>query len=267
MGHATPLLDKPAPGWKRDLPGPNQQPLVSLDPNWLMTPPNHFDHVYLELARSTLRVRGVLACAGITIFSMTTALAWFLIHVIFFDGNFYLFGPGLAGLATAIVGICLGIYYLRMDLEMPRSEPIRFNRLRRKVYVYRFHHNGLRPFSRSAWGVRPEVYSWDDLHAEACSAYGPLGTGGLIENITLTVLKPGTREVLDRFIFAHDIDHGEEYWAMAQLFMQQGPQALPTFFHSPRDWNNEDARFNLARRFAPKVQWPADMDLESRTAP
>jgi hypothetical protein len=154
-----------------------------------------------------------------------------------------------------------------MDIEAPRDEPIRFNRIRRKVYVYRFHHDGRRPFSRTAWGVRPEVYNWDDLRAEACSVYGPMGTGGLIETVTLAVVKPGTNNVIDRFHFAHDIQQGEMYWAMAQLFMQQGPQALPTFPRPPRDWNNEPVTFNLARRLAPKVKWPHDMDIESRTGP
>ncbi|OXS21490.1 hypothetical protein JYG38_12080 [Pseudomonas rhodesiae] len=154
-----------------------------------------------------------------------------------------------------------------MDTEAPRDEPIRFNRFRRKAYVYRFHRDGLRPFSGNAWGVRAEVYEWDNLRAEACSVYGPMGSGGLIETVTLAVVKPGTNQVTDRFHFAHEIQQGEMYWAMAQLFMQQGPQALPQFPRSPRDWNNEDMTFNLARRLAPKVQWPADIDLESRTAP
>ncbi|MGH8486222.1 MAG: DUF6708 domain-containing protein, partial [Pseudomonas sp.] len=112
-----------------------------------------------------------------------------------------------------------------------------------------------------------EVYNWDDLRAEACSVYGPMGTGGLIESVTLAVVEPGTNKVLDRFHFAHGILQGEMYWAMAQLFMQQGPEALPEFEYYPRDWNNEESTFNLARRFAPKVQWPHAMDLESRTAP
>ena len=85
--------------------------------------------------------------------------------------------------------------------------------------------------------------------------------------ITLTVLEPGTTKVLHRFPFAYGIQQGEMYWAMAQPFMQQGPDALPTFPYVPRDWNNEDVSFNLARRLAPKVVWPAEMDLESRTAP
>ncbi|WP_353744900.1 DUF6708 domain-containing protein [Pseudomonas sp. PGPPP1] len=175
--------------------------------------------------------------------------------------------PSASIITSVVVGIWTGAYIWRMDVEAPRDEPIRFNRLRRKVYVYRFHRNGLRPFSRTAWGIRAEVYDWDDLRAEACSVYGPMGSGGLIETVTLAVVKPGTRQVIDRFHFAHEIQQGEMYWAMAQLFMQQGPHALPTFPRPPRDWNNETVTFNLARRLAPKVRWPAEIDRESRTAP
>ena len=267
MARTRPLLDPAAPGWKHDLPGPEQTPIRVPNPAVLPNPPNHVDDLYLELAHSTLRVRGVLIWSGIFCCSLTIVFACFFLYILI---SFPYTPPVeflLIGIVAVSVGIWIATILTREDIAGPRDEPIRFNRLRRKVYVYRFHHDWLRPFSKSAWGVRPTVYNWDDLHAEACSVYGPMGTGGLIENITLTVLKPGTREVLDRFIFAHDIDHGEQYWAMAQLFMQQGPQALPTFPHPPRDWNNEPANFNLARRFAPKVQWPDEMDLESRTAP
>jgi hypothetical protein len=191
--------------------------------------------------------------------------------------NWFSFPPGtqfplffaftFGSLFLFITALWFGIYAWRMDVQPPLDEPIRFNRLRHKVYVYRFHHDGLRPFSRSAWGVRTEVYDWADLRAEVCSVYGPMGTGGLIESVSIAVVKPGTHLVIDRFHFAHGTMQGEMYWAMALLFMQQGPQALPQFPRPPRDWNNEDVSFNLARRLAPKVQWPADMDLESRTAP
>ncbi|WP_347400892.1 DUF6708 domain-containing protein, partial [Pseudomonas orientalis] len=86
------------------------------------------------------------------------------------------------------IGTWLGSYFWRMDVASPRDEPIRFNRVRRKVYVYRFYRDGLRPFSRTAWGVRTEVYDWDNLRAEACSVYGPMGSGGLIETVTLAVV-------------------------------------------------------------------------------
>jgi hypothetical protein len=154
-----------------------------------------------------------------------------------------------------------------MDTAAPRDEPIRLNRARQKLYVYRFHYDGYRIFSRTAWFTKAEVYDWVDLRAEACSIYGPMGSGGLIQTVTVAVVKPGTNRVLDRFHFAHGGLEGEMYWAMAQIYMQQGPHALPKFDRPPRDWNNEKITFNLARYLAPKVKWPEAMDLESRTAP
>jgi len=46
--------------------------------------------------------------------------------------------------------------------------------------------------------------------------------------------------------------------------MQQGPDALPPP-GPPKDHN--DVGLNIALLLAPKVKWPADMDLESRTGP
>ncbi|MEL1086701.1 DUF6708 domain-containing protein [Pseudomonas sp. OB66] len=267
MFFTKPLLDPPAPGWKRDLPMPDLPPSTDPYPPVLPHPPNYLDSVYLELPRSAYRKRGLCACVAVVlillaIFSLLIGGAYILA-----TASFLPLVPSLGMLLSSISGFWLGIYAWRMTVQAPLDEPIRFNRLRRKVYVYRYHHDGLRPFSRTAWGVRTEVYDWNDLRAEASSVYGPMGTGGLIESVSIAVVKPGTCQVLERFHFAHGTMQGEMYWAMAQLFMQQGPQALPTFPRPPRDWNNEDARFNLARRLAPKVQWPADIDLQSRTAP
>jgi hypothetical protein len=267
MAYRAPLLNKPAEGWKHDLPGPNQPPSRTPNTRLLPNPPNYVDDIYLELARSTYRVRGLSAYMAIFFFlvSLVSLVTW--IRAAINAGGIPEFALNLSGGIAFTAGLWGAVYSWRMDTEAPRDEPIRFNRLRRKVYVYRFFHDGAKPFSRTAWGVRPVAYDWDDLHAEACSLYGPMGTGGFIETVTLAVLKPGTHEVIDRFMFAHGILRGEMYWAMAQLFMQQGPDALPNFPYVPRDWNNEDVSFNLARRLAPKVVWPAEMDLESRTAP
>ncbi|WP_331481581.1 DUF6708 domain-containing protein [Pseudomonas veronii] len=267
MFFTEPLLDPPAPGWKRDLPMPDQPPSTDPYSPVLPNPPNHLDSVYLDLPRSTVRMRGIglwLAIAIITI-SPFPLMNWFSFPPETQFSLFFVFTLG--SLLLFITALWFGIYAWRMDVQAPRDEPIRFNRLRRKVYVYRFHHDGLRPFSRSAWGVRTEVYDWDDLRAEVCSVYGPMGAGGLIESVSIAVVKPGTHQVIDRFHFAHGTMQGEMYWAMALLFMQQGPQALPQFPRPPRDWNNEDVSFNLARRLAPKVRWPAEIDLESRTSP
>ena len=267
MAYTAPLLNKPAEGWKHDLPGPNQPPSRTPNTRLLPNPPNYVDDIYLELPRSTYRIRGLCIWIAVLNLLVSSVPVIALTFYIVMEGNLPPFLASIALLVTFAAGLWIAVYLWRMDTEAPRDEPIRFNRLRRKVYVYRFFHDGAKPFSRTAWGVRPVAYDWDDLHAEACSLYGPMGTGGFIETVTLAVLKPGTNEVIDRFLFAHEIHRGEMYWAMAQLFMQQGPHALPTFLYVPRDWNNEDVSFNLARRLAPKVVWPAEMDLESRTAP
>nr|WP_324288781.1 DUF6708 domain-containing protein [Pseudomonas putida] len=48
--------------------------------------------------------------------------------------------------------------------------------------------------------------------------------------------------------------------------MQDGIEAIPAFVHSSVDWNTKYSS-NPFERLAPKVQWPPEMDLESRTAP
>lgn len=267
MTRKHPFLNNPVSGWSRDLPGPHEAPHVRPDPACLAITPTYISEVYLELSTSTFQIRGVSTWLGLFV------LANFIYLVIEILSSIIALGPGIRG-STYVTGIGLsafalwtGAYLLRMDVALPRDEPVRFNRLRRKVYFYHYKRDWLRPFSRQAWGVEVQACDWDDLHAEACQAYGAMGTGGFTESVKLSIRKAGTREIVKRFHFSHGILRGEQSWAIAQTFMQHGPQALPEFTHLPRDRNNEQSHFNIFWRFAPKVEWPADMDLESRTAP
>lgn len=262
MARPRPLLEPLSPGWQRDLPGPNDRPEPASSP-YTSQPPNHVDDVYMELPRSTLIGRGVVMWGGGAMLCVTV---WFLLilgkdPVVLIDD--------LAFLPVAIACILLGTWSaglpLRLDLTLPRDEPIRFNRLRRKVYVYRFHYCWWRPFNNALWYVKPAVYDWDDLRAEEVRVYVP--TVSYNSGVVIAVVKPGTNEVIDRFPLSDGTQGGASYWNMAVAFMHQGPQALPKFTRPPRDWNNEDPGLNLARRFAPKVKWPEAMDIESRTAP
>lgn len=259
-------LDRPAPHWYRDLPEPSEPPSLVLHGPALSEPPNFVNDIYLELPRSTLRARGVgvwLAC----FFAIAGIASLIAIIEYIASGDKFDFVSSIALAGAIIISIWGGLFMWRMDTGAPRDEPIRFNRVRRKVYVYRFYHDGLRPFSRTAWFSRVEIYDWDNLRAEACSIYGPMGSGGLIETVSLAVVEHGTNKVLDRFHFAHGGLEGEMYWALAQTYMQQGAQALPELDRVPRDWNNEQFTFNLARYLAPKVKWPEKIDIESKTAP
>lgn len=149
---------------------------------------------------------------------------------------------------------------------MPRNEPIRFNRMRQKVYFYRYQFDRLHPLGRKNWGVKPVAYDWNDLTAEAYRVYAPMGYGGLLEKVMLSVCRTGSDEIIDRLRFADSIEKGEQYWNIARTFMQHGPGSVNFSEHTPAPLDGDD-HLNLFQRLAAEVKWPADMDLESRTAP
>jgi len=152
--------------------------------------------------------------------------------------------------------------FIRVDISIPRDEPIRFNRLRRKVYVYSFHFSKWNPFAR--WYVTTHTYNWEDLRAELWRQRGATPQGGLLITwgVSIAVVKPGTNDVIDRFPLSVGQDEGSS-WDYVRAYMQVGPEALPPVeaFNDP----NEVSPLNLALRFAPKVEWPAAIDLESRS--
>lgn len=264
MASKAPFLNRPAPGWKNDLPAPDDSLNTAFFPVSLAAPPNFTTNSCMEISTRTLKGRGVITWLGISSLFMHI---WFTFTIFIPSIGDASFGENLASIALIVMGFWLGIFFIRTDTALPRDEPIRFNRLRRKVYAYHYKRDWKRPLSRTAWGVHTAVYDWDDLHAEACETYGALGTGGHSQAVMLSARVPGTRDILHRFQLSHSLCEGEEYWAMIRVFMQQGPHALPPFKYPVRDRNNEESHFNIFWRFAPKVEWPADMDLESRTAP
>ncbi|BDM23401.1 magnesium transporter [Pseudomonas sp. LRP2-20] len=261
-------------GWKYDLPAPNTE--TTINPR-LKTPPHALTHMnenYTEVSRVTLKLRGVWIFAGAAILIMALT------------GPFNLYSYFQTKLSPAelkelplyvffhALFFCFLTPYIRMEFSLPKSEPIRFNRQRRKVYFYQYRFNLLNPFGKKGWGVIPVAYDWDDLTLEAYRIYAP-GYGGIKEEVKISICKPGTNEIIDRVFFTDDIEAGEHYWAIVRLFMQQGPDAIPDFLH-PTTNKDEIPDSNLGKkavfrnpfdRLAPEVQWPAEMDRESRTAP
>ncbi|WP_238531991.1 DUF6708 domain-containing protein [Achromobacter arsenitoxydans] len=257
------LLDKPTKGWKADLPLPQilpSEPLLAIG-----LTPNFADDTCLELHTSRILNRTGAAICGLGLF--VCALMFFSLFlslgIKFISGHpfFSLY------LIAASIGLPIGgIGVLRTVICPPRDEPIRFNRKRGKVYVYRFHSGG--PISRKGWGVVPVVFNWADLRAEAWTRMAATTSAPIFAwGVDIAVVAPGTNHVIDRFQLAGSNANGEHMWAMARAFMNQGPEALPKYPRPPRDWNNDVPPYHLALRLAPKVQWPADMDRESRTAP
>ncbi|MFJ4111606.1 DUF6708 domain-containing protein [Pseudomonas sp. NPDC089758] len=253
-------------GWKYDLPDPatpsDFRPVIEE----FLAPPSHIDSIYIELPRSIFKIRGYDPIVGgsILLVGLITLISFIYND---FTSTTKADAGGLLIFAASYAFVFFFIFaQIRMDLTYPRNEPIRFNRLRQRVYFYQYRHDQLHPFGWKNWGVKPVAYDWEQLTAEVYSVYSPMGYGGRAEKVMISVRKPGTDEVIDRVFFAGNIEQGKKFWALARIFMQEGPDALPAFTHAPTDWNSDDLR-NPFHRLAPKVQWPPEMDLESRTAP
>ncbi|MCA8201843.1 hypothetical protein LGM71_12340 [Burkholderia sp. AU33545] len=251
-----PKLNPPTRGWQADLPEqndiPNEEP--SLDGYAF----NHLDDIYLELPRSFVGIRGIFLLINIFFVPM---LVESTIDVFDFDGDWLMLVVIIVIDFICIWGVILT---LRLDISPPRDLPLRFNRLRRKMYAYEIDVVWWNPFIR--WPIRAVAYDWDDVRAEAWQLQGAINGGHTMKwGVVLSIVKSGTNEVIDRFQLGAKGD-GEAAWAYICTYMQEGPAALPPSDDLPFDHDNERT-LNIAYLLAPKVKWPAEMDLESRTAP
>ncbi|MGP8471137.1 DUF6708 domain-containing protein [Burkholderia sp. PR2] len=251
-----PKLIPPVPGWQMDLPGPNEVP--NDEPSLDEYSPNHIDDVYLELPRSFMNSRGVMLWVGIFL----AVFSYFCLRDFFCDEcNVKIKGIGFF---LALLGVWAILTLSRPDISAPRDLPLRFNRKRRKMYVYEIDAVWWNPFIR--WPVRAVAYNWNDVRAEAWQQQGALNGGHVMKwGVVLSVVKPGTNEVIDRFQLRAKGD-GEAAWAYICTYMQEGRGALPPAEYPSRGEDNKRA-WNIAYLLAPKVKWPAAMDIESRTAP
>ncbi|UFH49889.1 DUF6708 domain-containing protein [Pseudomonas sp. KNUC1026] len=128
--------------------------------------------------------------------------------------GYYLF------LLSALI-IALSIPLLRIDLSTPLNEPIRFNRARQKIYAYNFKPHWTAPFS--PWPIETAVYDWSQVRAEFF--YYSSGSNHQY-GITLSIVKPGTNEVIDRFRMTYN-NASEDPWLYIHTYMEKGPEALP----------------------------------------
>lgn len=255
-----PKLSPPCSGWVSDLPEPTCIPTVP--PTLGGNSPNHLNDNYLELSRHAFLARGLLLWIGVA------ALLWIIVigkPVSFFYGTdklpIFLI---LIGLISNLIGLWLILIAIKSDVAPPRDLPLRFNRPRQRIYAYNFKYRWWNPFER--WRVVPVAYDWSQVRAERWKKRGATAQGALIIKwgVVLSIVEPGTNQVIDRFPLS-TMGADEFAWAYICTYMQQGPSALPP--PGPAPEHNDVPWYNLALRLAPKVKWPADMDLESRTAP
>ena len=253
-----PELIPPCSGWKEDLPRPDEQPVVV--PALGFDTPNHQEDIFLELPRRSALIRGLMIWFALGMSIFIVVLAW----------QFFSIGEGLnvelwmAFICCMSFGAWSILLFWKFDVAPPRDLPLRFNRARRRIYAYNFNYRWWNPFER--WRVEPVAYEWSQVRAERWLKRGATAQGDLVikGGVVLSIVKPGTNEVIDRFPLT-TMGADEHAWAYICTYMQQGPDALPP--PGPPKDHNDVSCLNIALLLAPKVKWPAGMDLESRTAP
>ncbi|MCU1730977.1 MULTISPECIES: DUF6708 domain-containing protein [unclassified Pseudomonas] len=253
-----PKLVPPCPGWKEDLPGPYKLPIVI--PDLGLDTPNHQDEVFLELPRAAALARGWLIW-----FAPVQAILTVVILLLFLsDWRRLSVDEWVAFFFGILVAVWSLLFCVKVETKPPRDLPLRFNRARQRLYAYNFKYRWWNPFEE--WRVVPVAYDWSQVRAERWRRTHFTAQGGTIIQfgVELSIVKPGTNEVIDRFpLTAMGAD--EHAWAYVCTYMQQGPDALPP---PEPPWDHNDVLWcNIAMLLAPKVEWPADMDLESKTAP
>ncbi|MHA6197340.1 DUF6708 domain-containing protein [Pseudomonas wadenswilerensis] len=245
-----PRLAPPCLGWREDLPTPDEVP-VSV-PSLGFDTPNHQDDIFLELPRSSALIRGVVIWfVPLSSFFLVFFLSGVLSNLQMMNFELWIMFLSVVGFSIWLIPL-----FWKFDVAPPRDLPLRFNRARKRLYAYNFKCRWWHPFER--WRAVPVAYDWSQVRAERWR------TGDAKCGVELSIVKAGTNEVIDRFPLTF-IGGDAHAWAYVCTYMQQGPKALPP--PGPPKDHNDVLWCNVAMRLAPKVEWPADMDLESRTAP
>lgn len=221
---------------------------------------NSLDQICLEIARPTMK-KGVLIWFG-----LIAGLGPFFVGSLMAIGWQDLTALNILVIGGLVLSICTWTFFVffKMELTIPVDEPIRFNRARQRVYAYNYKFTWWNPFKR--WYIAPVAYDWAQVRAERWNKRATTAQGALIIKwgVVLSIVEPGTNKVIDRFPLS-TMGADEFMWAYICIYMQHGPAELTP----PISLRvcNEVPWYNIALHFASKVEWPAEMDLESRTAP
>ena len=241
-----PRLNPPVEEWSGDLPERAED--CGFPPKLIRV--NELNDVWMEIPRYvSFGWGGMWPMALLTIIPLIISL-------------FFLILPDRASIITDwfVFGPCTFFtwsfftYALKMMLFEPRGAPVRFNRKRQKVYVYEFQKSFL-PWRR--WHSVIKVFDWKDIYGEWVMRRAHADWG---HRIYCAVCKPGTLDVVDRFILTWTvggIDEAGGLWSFCLHYMEKKPvPTAPRYRDKPRDWTP----FRT-------VRWPEDVARESSTAP
>ncbi|MDK9355799.1 DUF6708 domain-containing protein [Lelliottia wanjuensis] len=241
---SKPRLTPPLKGWEEDLPG-NKEPQTVIGQLIRVT---EINDTWLEMPRyENIMWGGAL-------FSSAALLA----PLMMFFYSIFIVSSNLLFLIVSIVVffIVLSIFWLnlRMALFVPRDQPIRFNRKRQKIYIFDYHRNHWNPWGK--WPATVKVFDWADIHGEIGHESDRYVQGF---RLYCAVCKPGTHEVIERFILNQAMSHPEpqrRLWSHLCQYMQHKPVVMdPVYPGRPDNWK---PRKNMC--------WPEELERESTMA-
>jgi hypothetical protein len=158
---------------------------------------NELSEHCLEISRAASRQRGGLLGVSLICLAILFYPTVFILPVLLKTGFSEI--PVLSAiLAVIAASTYLFLWWsIRLELTMPRDEPIRFNRKNGKVYVANFRYTA-NPLG--TWRTEFRVYDWTDLQGELIR-YLQFNSRFLVVRygLEMTLCKPGTFEVRERF--------------------------------------------------------------------
>ncbi|PNF13337.1 hypothetical protein A6J71_11755 [Enterobacter cancerogenus] len=250
-----PLLTPRLKNWEEDLPENNAKQTV---PGKLIQV-TEINDTWMEIPRYENIMWGG-AWLGIMVLIIPLIMAVYAFAAIIELPRFnFLNGPLIIILvilgSTFFILLSLVILNLRMALFVPRDKPIRFNRKRQKIYIFEHHRKAWNPWVK--WPTTVRVYDWADVHGEISRESDRYDQGFRLYG---AVCKPGTHEVVERFILNRAvfyIEHQRQLWSHWCRYMQHQPVVMDPLYDLPGD----------GRPRKNKMYWPEALDIESRTAP
>lgn len=239
-------LSHPVEEWTGDLPDKAED--CGFPPRLIWV--NELNDVWMEIPRYVnFGWGGLWPLAFIPAISLI-----FCISLLFMPGAIFYIPIVVVSLCGTFFSLAFLTFNLKMVLFEPRGAPVRFNRKRQKVYVYEFQ-KSFWPWKR--WHPVIKVFDWKDIHGEWVMRRAHADWG---HRIYCAVCKPGTLEVVDRFILTWTVggtDTAGGLWSFCCHYMEKKPvPTAPVYPDKPRDWTPFKT-----------VKWPADVDRESSTAP
>lgn len=246
FARAKPKLNPPVSAWKEDLPKNSEPQLVPPQLLWM----NRLNNVYLEipLYDKGMTWWGMIPSAIL----MLVLMLGLLVHSISVEREYGgVFMPILSVLSTIFFStmflFCIKIYSIT-----PRDQPIRLNRDRCKIYVYKYKRNRIPWFK---WPVIITRYNWADVHGEIRYCSDRYRSG---HQLWGSVCEPGTYNVIHRFQLADGEPADlQQIWSFLCLYMKGEPvPAEPKNKGRPDSWRPRKAD-----------KWPEEWEQESTMAP